>query len=247
MNKLRNSIIAVALSMGASVEASAESKWYAGLSAGSVSTDVTLAALDNLSEFVLFSRFAARQGSTSSFDESSTAWSVFGGRRITQHLAIEAGYVRLGEISYRSEGEFTSGGFFGGPYIPLPGPPIYYPGSSMAVEIEHSAVTLKLVGRLPIAKRFDVHAQAGAVHAMTEASYSATIARSPPTNLSDDADSNTTDFLYGIGATFKLAPRWDLTLDWHRYEVKDDDSSPFDIETSYDTITLGLIFSFGAQ
>lgn len=246
MNKSRISIIAVMLSMGASADVSAESIWYAGISVGNASTDVSRGALDDVRDSVLFLQASTRNVATT-FDESSTTWSVFGGRRITRFLAIEAAYVRLGDISYRAEGEFATGGFFGGgPYIPSPGSAIYYPGSSVTLDIEHSAITFKLVGRLPIAERFDVHMQAGAVHAMTNTSYSTSITSNPSIQRSRDADSNATDLLYGVGATFNLAPRWDLSLDWHRYEVKEDDRSPFDLETSYDTITLGLIFGFGA-
>ncbi len=224
----------------------AQSKWYAGVSAGTSSSDLGPAELNRFRDEVLFYNLVTSRARAESIDESDTSWSVFAGRTFNRHLSVEAAYVDLGDVSYRTAGElgfFTR--FLGGP-IPPPSPIIYYPGSFSVIDVEHSAVSLKLVGRLPLSERFDIHAHVGGAYVMTDFSTSTMLASDPVQRRSYDDSSSNTSLAYGLGTAFQISPSWGLSLDWHRYNLDEKESTLYDIETRYDTITLALIFSFGS-
>lgn len=107
--------------------------------------------------------------------------------------------------------------------------------------------------RLRFAEHFDVHAQVGVAYTKTHTSSSTVLfVDSPgpkfsPVRQSDlDNESQSAGLFYGAGAAVELGKRWELSLDWQRYQVSEDDQTPIDLDAAYDAITIGLSVGFGA-
>ena len=230
--------------LGASSALAADSGWYVGGSVGSVSSDVGLNDANGVRDVVYFIRSIGAVGGTADVDDSSEAWSVLAGYHFSPHLSVEVAYVDLGEVSYRYRGEVGGGG------LPLPfpifPPTLTFDPAESDIEWENTAVTAKLIGRLPLGDRFDVHAQVGLATMMTDVTSSTLIGGTRSTSFTVTDDTDSTKLTLGVGAAFRLHPRWNLSLDWQRYEVSEDDTSPLDIESSYDVISLSLLVRLGA-
>ena len=83
----------------------------------------------------------------SSCDDTDTGWKLFGGYRFTQYVAVEAGYVDLGEFSGNVSG--------------------------IGVSAEATGVTAHVVGTLPINDRFSLLGRLGTIYADVDVKASA--------------------------------------------------------------------------
>jgi opacity protein-like surface antigen len=244
LNRLAPVCIALGLLGGGSALA-ADSGWYVGGSVGKVSSDVGLNEANGVRDIVYFIRSIGAVGGTAEVDDSTEAWSVLAGYRFSPHLAVEAAYVDLGEVVYHYRGEVGGGG------LPLPFPffpptPTFDPAES-DIEWKNTAVTAKLIGRLPLGDKFDVHAHVGLATTRTDVTSLTRVGGSRSTSFTVTDDTDSINLTYGVGAAYRLHGRWSLSLDWQRYEVSEDDTSPLDIEANYDVISLSLLFRLGAS
>jgi OmpA-OmpF porin, OOP family len=82
---------------------------------------------------------------SSELEDSDTAWSRFGGYRLSPYFAVEAGYQDLGTITYGSSGT-----------IAIPGVPGTFP-ASVNIDFESSGLTLAGVGSGPLGESVDLH------------------------------------------------------------------------------------------
>jgi len=82
----------------------------------------------------------------SNCDDTDTGWKLFGGYRFTQYVAIEAGYVDLGEYSGSSGG--------------------------ISASAEVTGVTAHVVGTLPLHERFSLIGRLGTIYADVDAKAS---------------------------------------------------------------------------
>lgn len=235
--------LAVGLLGGGSALA-ADSGWYVGGSVGSVSSDVSVNDANGVRDIVYFIRSIGAVGGTAELDDSSEAWSVLAGYQFSQNFSVEVAYVDLGELTYSYRGEVGGGG------LPLPFP-FFPPNTTLDpaetdIEWENSALTAKLIGRLPLGERFDVHAQVGLATVMTDVTASTRVPGTRATSFAVADDTDSTALTFGVGAAFRFNPRWSLSLDWQRYEASEKDSSPIDVDANYDVVSLGLRFRLGA-
>ncbi len=242
-NRLMPVCMAVGL-LGAGSAVAADSGWYVGGSVGSVSSDVGVNDANGIRDIVYFIHSIGAVGGTAELDDSTEAWSVLAGYQFSRNFAVEVAYVDLGELAYRYRGEVGGGG------LPLPFP--FFPPNTTPdpaetdIEWENSALAAKLIGRLPLGDRFDVHAQVGLATTMTDVTASTRVGGTRATSFIVTDDTDATALTFGIGAAFRLHPRWSLSLDWQRYEASEGDSSPIDIDANYDVISLGLHVRLGA-
>lgn len=230
--------------LGAGSSIAADSGWYIGGSVGSVSSDAGLDEANGVRDVAYFIRSIGAVGGTAEIDDSTEAWSVIAGYRFSPHLAVEVAYVDLGELTYRYRGEVGGGGM-PVPFPVLPPTPTFDPVET-DIEWKNTAVTAKLIGRLPLGDRFDVHGHVGLASTKTDATASTRIGGSRSTSFTMTDDPDSTNMTFGVGAAFSLHSRWSLSLDWQRYEVSEDDTNRLDIEANYDVISLSLLFRLGA-
>jgi OmpA-OmpF porin, OOP family len=244
---MRKSALIVIATVATGTANAAESGWYVGASAGSSSSGVNTAQMDEVGRNALSAvGLNVQTAGNTSVDDSDVAWSILAGYQVGRYFAVEAAYVDLGSAEYRYKGE---AGRIGGTLFP-PRPAALLPADS-TITIDSSGFSITGSGILPLGERFDLHAKLGVFIANTE--LSSTI-QATNRNSSGDIEDDSQDLIYGAGATYRFTERWSVSLDWQRYSglgidrEKLEESlvsfSEDDIEGDTDAITLSLLLSF---
>jgi OmpA-OmpF porin, OOP family len=199
--------------------------WYFGVRGGQATVDISKEALDETVVFVFEEAGATVLSGSSSLDDSDTAWSLFGGYRVSRFFALEAGYQDLGAATYRSSGTI---GIFG-----VPGT---FPASAN-VDFESSGFTAAGVGTIPMGEKFDVHGRLGVLFADTEATLSVGVAGE---SGSESFSASSQGMFYGVGAALHLGKNWSISLDYLMFkDVGDEEETG---EADVDSVTLGVSY-----
>ena len=151
-----------------------------------------------------------------SCDDTDTAWKIFAGYQFNRHLAVEAGYTDLGEVSL-SAASATS---------------------SVRGTIELSAFELMAVGSFPVADRFSLYGKLVLYRAETEQKLQVTLGT---LTVSDNKTEKNADLTFAFGARFDITRNLGVRAEWQRYldvgggEIGEDD---------VDVLSVGLLFRF---
>jgi OmpA-OmpF porin, OOP family len=113
------------------------------------------------------------------------------GYRFNRNIAIELGYVDLGDL--KADVADVSGGS----------------DANARVKFSADGISLALVGTFPIGK-WEPYAKAGALFSSTTLKFSGSFSGTP---FSADIDNDAEDALYGIGVRYALTERLKLVLD----------------------------------
>jgi OOP family OmpA-OmpF porin len=158
--------------------AAVEPHWFAGFGAGKTSTDI--------SESDINKEFAA-EGITAfaDVDDEDTAWRVFGGYRISDYFAVEAGYLDFGTV----EADVN----------------ISDPVTGTAnIDADVTAFTLDLLIPIRLSERFELIPRIGVAFWDVDADLKmAAGGLASSASVDDDG----TDFHYGIGLSAKINER----------------------------------------
>jgi hypothetical protein len=123
----------------------------------------------------------------------SDAWWGDAGYLFNPYIGIEAAFIHLGEIKYRSVGSLTTAS--GNDSI------------SSATEISSEGPALSVVLRLPLTEEFALDLHAGDYYGKAKASANLAVAsNSAPTSSSSSSSS----LLVGVGAAYTIAAHWSL-------------------------------------
>lgn len=216
--------LGLALSLASSAGWAEGSGWYFGVTGGQAEADLNKAGLD---EYVLdlFSFIGTVSDASSALDDADTSFSLFGGYRVSQYFAVEAGYVDFGKMEYRASGIVD-------PF----GPPSAAFGTYSA-DFELTGFTATAVGSVPIGTMFDVHGRAGVLFADTEITEIATVSNA---SIGKSYSANSEEFFYGLGVGLQVGPNWSFSLDWQQFkDVGDEDETG---EADVDRLSLGVIY-----
>lgn len=192
-NAISVSLAALVAAMGMVSANAADSGWYAGLGLGQSSVDIDGGELDAL---------LAADGitSTTSVDDSDTAWKIFGGYRMNANFGLEAAYMDYGTISADSIVTAPSAGTVG-------------------IDLDTTAWLLDAVGYLPLGSGFEVFGKLGVALWDIEGSVSAAGGGS---SFSGSADDDGSDFHFGVGASYALTDNIGVRAEWERVNADDD-------------------------
>lgn len=147
-------------------------------------------------------------------DDTDTAYSVGVGYKFNNYIAIEGGYLDLGEASQTGTGT-VSGTLYGSPFSAT---------GTFTGTYEVDGFYLGPVLRLPVADRLELNARAGVyfwgldvkASATGTLTYAGTIYAGGVTATgSDDGE----DFYFGIGATYNATKSIAVGADWTRYDI----------------------------
>ncbi|MDO8827601.1 outer membrane beta-barrel protein [Methylophaga sp.] len=141
-----------------------------------------------------------------SCDDSDSAYKIFAGYSFTENWAVEGAYADLGEFSI----DYTDG------------------STSGKAKAELDAVSIAMVGKLPLTDDFNLFAKLGLYHSNTDAS-----ATFGGVRASDDDSS--TDGLFGLGASYSLTESLAIRAEWERY---------MDSDADIDLMSVGLMYTF---
>lgn len=167
-----------------------------------------------------------------STDDSDTGFSAGIGYEFNKYIAVEAGYLDLGETSLNGS-DTVSGTLYGSSYTI---------SGTLNAEAEVDGFYLGPQVSFPVTDAFDLYAKAGVffwdldVSAAFSGSltYEGTVySGSGTATYSDDGE----DLYYGLGASYDVTDTFTVRADWTRY----DDVSDTDI----DYYSAGLVFRFG--
>lgn len=179
--------------------AAEETGAYLGASVG-----VAESGLDNASFANVLTSELGATGVVASVDNEDTAWKLYGGYKFSRHLAVEAGYVNLGEQT----GSAT--------FVTPAGSPASY-------VVDLDAFQLAVVGSFPISEAFSVFGKVGAYFWRTESRIGI-----GGGTLTEDNDGN--DLYFGLGASVRVTDGVKLRAEWERFD-SDDDEGEIDLYT----------------
>lgn len=193
--KTKKALLAAILGSGLAVSQAAmaqDGQFYLGIAFGQTDLDVSESELTA----------ALNDGSLSSpdFDNEDSSLKLLGGYAFNENIALEAGYIDLGEYDYSATSD---------------GSGVYAPGA-LTVDTELDAMFLNVKGSIPISQIFALSAKAGVFSWEIEAK-----AANGGGSARVDDDGN--DLFFGVGASARLGGNFAIDLDFERYDLDGDD------------------------
>lgn len=207
--------------------AAAELGVYAAGYYGRASKDVPRQPFDDFAALIYGDFGFAPLQSTTSFDTKDTLYGFGVGYRLLRNLAIEGGYLDLGDLSYRdaSSGITTSNG---------------QPGQwRQNLDSGTSGITVSALGILPLTWRWELYLRAGLMFSSNQLDIFITDGRQ---RARSRATQSGVDLLAGAGAAFTFAEIYALRLEVLRvFDAGESETGP---EADVDVLTLGVTVSF---
>lgn len=187
--------------------------WYVGGNVGGTRADFKN---DAINSSLVGQGFTVNSTST---DNSSTGYKLFGGYQFTPNLAVEGGYFDLGRFSYGSA--TTPAGTFNG-------------------STRVNGLNLDLVGSVPLSDRFSVFGRVGAAYAQSRGNFAST--GFVPVNTTNPSRNETT-LKVGLGVQYAITQALSLRAELERYRIND----PIRNRGNIDMASLGLVYKFGGK
>jgi hypothetical protein len=193
--------IVLVSSAGAGTARGAPLGIYAGISYAMVEKDTDRSVFEN--EAVrIYNGFAFEpQTMTGTFDAEDSSYGFVVGWRLSEHLALEGGYMDLGEVTYRD----TSEGIFNA----TPPPQTW----QQNVESSTSGIALSGLGILPLNYRWETYVRGGLLIASSTESIFIT------NGVGFErlrGSKSTVDLLAGVGISFSVVEIYNVRLEYQR-------------------------------
>jgi OmpA-like transmembrane domain len=199
---------------------------YAGVSFAMVEKDSDRSLYEN-EAFAIYDAFGFTPLSTvATFDAKDSAYGFVVGYRLAENLALEGGYMDLGNVVYRdrSDGVFDNTS----------------PESwAQNVDTGSSGIALSALGILPLSYRWEVYGRAGLLLANSTETVFIT------DNIGSErlrGSKSTADLIGGIGISCSVVDIYNLRLEFQRV-FDAGDSETLD-ESDADLLTLNVTVSF---
>jgi OmpA-OmpF porin, OOP family len=178
---------------------------------------------------------AADVRSRPSLDDKDSGYGFAVGYRFNRWLAVEGGYVDLGDRSYR---ETASGRRFG---FDQAGAPTTFPANfTTRVKSNVAGFLISALGVVPLSYRWEAYGRAGIMIGNDEVDLAIT----DDTNggrATFDVSESATDVLLGVGVSFSLAEVYSLRAEFMRVLEAGDELSG---ESDIDLLSLGVTVRF---
>ncbi len=184
------SILAVALVASASSAMAGD--FYVLGAAGQSKFDIDKGAMDGAVRSV-----AGVALTSSSTDDSDTAYKLQFGWQFHKNFALEGGYVDLGKAQYQAN--FTSGGT----------------AYSLNSDAKVDGWNIGIVGTLPVADSLSVFGKLGTIYAKTDASASV-----GPVNVGGNERQWRGN--WGLGATYDFTKTVSVRAEWEQFDLSND-------------------------
>jgi hypothetical protein len=219
--------IVLAGSAGFGTARAAQLGIYAGVSYAMVEKDSMRSEFE-AEALLVYNAFGFSPTSTSaSLDAKDSAYGFVVGWRLTEHIALEGGYMDLGDVAYKDR---STGLFANTP------PPENW---AQNLETSTSGIALSALGILPLSYRWEVYARGGVLIANSEESVFITDG-----NQSQKLQANQSgfDLFAGAGISFSLAEIYNIRLEYGRvFDAGDDEVLD---AADVDMATLNVTVSF---
>lgn len=148
-------------------------------------------------------------------DDTDTAWKLFAGNQFSPNVAVEFGYVDLGEFKASGTDSFLG---------------------STSLDLEATGFNVALAGFLPVGNTVNLLGKVGLFLWDLDASASSSVFGSGSTNESG------TDLMFGLGASFDIGKTIAVRIEWERFaDVGDEDETG---QSDVDLLSASLVFRF---
>jgi hypothetical protein len=217
--------IVLAGSVGFGSARAAQLGIYAGISYAMVEKDSTRAAFENEALGIYDAFGFTPQSTSASLDSKDSSYGFVVGWRLTEHIALEGGYLDLGDVVYkdRSTGVFAN----------------TQQNWGQNIETSTSGIALSALAILPLSYRWELFARGGALISNSEESVFITDG-----NQSQKLRANQSgfDLFAGAGVSFSLAEIYNVRLEYGRvFDAGDTDLLD---EADVDMLSLNVTVSF---
>jgi OmpA-OmpF porin, OOP family len=219
--------VATALLLAAATTANARPEgagFYIGASGGQAKYDQDRSDFDSIVFDAFSSNGVPVLSLRSDFDDADNTFAVFAGYRFNRYVAVEGGYVDLGELVYTANATVLGGG-------PTP--------ADIRVTVGAKGPLVSGMGIWPINDVWEVYGRAGLVVSSTDVKVTIRLF-----NFSDTVPESKTsvDSMIGLGTAVHFGDRVSLRLEYQRFgAVGDEDTTG---ETNIDLINLGVVARF---
>ena len=227
-------IVLLAACAAASQAAQAnEVGFYIGGYVGQATKEVPRGPYDEFSQLLQQVALFTPVDERISFDDTETAFAVIGGYRWNRYLAFEAGYSKLGSVTYTSRATGT------------------YPLDSgflnTTIESETSGFTVAALSTWPLTRDWELSAGGGVLFASNRLRLSFRADGEdfvPPlgTSGSDSGSKSTTDMYASVGIGRRILEIYDLRLVYERVFDAGDETSGG--KADVDAAFIGLTVTF---
>ena len=200
---------------------------YAGAGYAMVDKDADRAAFENEAVAIYNAFGFGPTTQTGKFDAKDSAYGFVVGWRLTEHIALEGGYIDLGDVTYRD----TSTGLF----ADTPPPETW----QQNIDSGTSGVALSVLGVLPLSYRWEVYGRGGLLLSnSTESVFITDGVGSEKLRASKSG----VDFLAGVGVSMSIVEIYSVRLEYMRvFDAGEDDTlNPADV----DVLSLNVTVSF---
>lgn len=203
----------------------AELGFYIGGQFGQGQKQSSIANWDAYAARIYANNSAAIQGaSTSTIDDSDTAYAMLAGYRFNRFLALEAGYANLGALTYRNRSE----GLVDDTPVPL----------VFNADSDSGGVMVSALGVLPMSYRWELYARVGAVFSSnTVTMFLADDLGARRSRFSDSS----IDPLAGVGVSLRFLEIYDARLEFQRVFDAGAESTG---EGNLDLVNFGIVVAF---
>jgi opacity protein-like surface antigen len=219
--------IVLAGSVGFGSARAAQLGIYAGISYAMVEKDSTRSAFENEALGIYDAFGFTPQSSSASLDPKDSSYGFVVGWRLTEHIALEGGYMDLGDVVFKDR---STGLFANTP------PPENW---AQNIETSTSGIALSALAILPLSYRWEMFARGGVLISNSEESVFITDG-----NQSQKLRANQSgfDLFAGAGVSFSLAEIYNVRLEYGRvFDAGDDDVLD---EADVDMVSLNVTVSF---
>jgi len=232
MNKKIIVLLAVC-SAAAQTAAANEVGFYIGGYVGQATKEVSRVPYDELNAVIQEVASFTPLEERISFDDTDTAFGISMGYRLNRFLALEAGYAKLGTVTYKSRatGDYPfDSGFL-----------------NTTVESQTSGFTATVLGVWPLTRDWELFARAGMLFATNRLRLSFSAEGEdfiPPIGNSGagSLSKSTTDTYAGVGVSRRILEIYELRVEYHR--VFDGGEEVTGGKGDLDAALLGLTVTF---
>ena len=205
----------------------AELGFYVGGQYGKTGKDEDSSALDALTLGLYENIDFVPTVRSTQFESEDGTWGFFGGYRLLQNLAFEAGYLSLSDDVLR---DYSTGIFTGNNSVET---------WSTSMGVRSKGFALSVLGVLPITYNWELFARGGVYLGSNTLSLYAI--NQEGIGGADQITESSADFLAGVGAAFTLAEVYQLRAEYQRVFAAGAEEYG---ETDIDLITIGITVMF---
>jgi opacity protein-like surface antigen len=177
---------------------------------------------------------------SSSLEKSNFAFGGLVGYRLMPEFAIEAAYIDLGKLHYKSDDTVTFHSIYEGP-IPI--------DASADTTVKAKGPTLTALGILPLSPAWEIYGRAGLFFSKVTLNANTTLNLSvmqasiyPYAGAYESVSANSVDPLVGIGTAWHVANRVALRAEYTRFINVGDKNKTGEI--NIDLFNVGVTYSF---